>query len=559
MNLDYWLEDIEEPNTFGDEISLYVLCRMYNWHAIIYTHTKSWSTIGTVSPISAEQAHTYCDVHLLHMGCGVFGNLKRKPLNTTHVSKIGNPKLHVFIDKRRKQVPPEDLSLPRNETLEDDCVSGYPSYETDKDYCAHNENTRGCTLVQSDTETDVNSSSMHINNVWSEEEQSSFTDDENLIVAPEIQVATIMPLEHVADSTSATCPVHGKQNVSDPVTTDGNELLSLQDTVKTYLLSSEYPHNITLEMINRFCSVPLKRLLVKITEPERLKPIPDILIKDCIIKLCRLTVVNTPEDQLDVTSSDDTPELDEPVVQKTEDHIMTNGNNVTSTSTRPKRNGTQIKSYVESTSEEDATNTTLTSPRPKRKITTLRSPSASRIAAQKSKKDNIKPLILTISSPPMTRSQTCNTVYVPPKLRPRNTKEKRKDNKTKVKSATPAKPTPKLTPTTGNPKGDLDIKFKGLSKYKKPRKFTCKECEKSFTSQALLNAHHVQEHKPVKCPDCIKIFITPSTLARHSYIHKPLKYCCDHCPEKYALEKCPGQTFNKSPQISHVHMSPQKL
>ena len=57
MKLDDWLEDIGEPNTFGDEISLYVICRMYNRHAIIYTRTKSWSTIGTVSPIPANLAH----------------------------------------------------------------------------------------------------------------------------------------------------------------------------------------------------------------------------------------------------------------------------------------------------------------------------------------------------------------------------------------------------------------------------------------------------------------------------------------------------------------------
>ena len=134
----------------------------------------------------------------------------------------------------------------------------------------------------------------------------------------------------------------------------------------------------------------------------------------------------------------------------------------------------------------------------------------------------------------MTRSRTAKAAYIPPKLRPRNTKEKRKITKPKGKSATPAKPEPNAN--TYDHKGDLDIKFKGLPKYKKPRKFTCKECDKGFSSQASLNAHHIQDHQPVKCPDCVKVFATPSTLARHSYIHRPLKYCCDHCPEKYAFQ-----------------------
>ena len=546
MKLDDWLEDIGEPNTFGDEISLYVLCRMYNRHAIIYTHTKSWSTIGTVSLIPADRAHNYCDVHLLHMGCGVFGKLTKKPLNTTQMLEFGNPKLHVFIDKRRKRVAPEDLSLPR-ETLGDYCENdGYLSYESDNDHCVHNENTHGCTLVQSDTETDVSSSSMHMNNVWSEEEQSSFTDAEDQSVVPEVQVATITPIEHVADTSNGVCPVHGTQNIFDTNMTDGNDIPNLQDIVKTYLLSGEYPHDITLEIINRFCAVPLKRLVIKITEPERLKPAPDTQIKNCTIKLQRLRVVTTQEDQPGVTSSDDTPEVDEPVVQNTEtvhkDPVVTDGNNVTdntldqnsSTSARPKRNGTQIKSYVEPTSDEDDTKAILTSPRPKRKTVTLRSPSASRMAAQKSKKNNIKPTIKTAPSPPMTRSRTSKVAYIPPKLRPRNTKEKHKITKSKEKSATPAKPEP--IATTDDQKGDLDIKFKGLPKYKKPQKFTCKECDKGFSSQALLNAHHIQDHQPVKCPDCIKVFATPSTLARHSYIHRPLKYCCDHCLEKYAFQ-----------------------
>ena len=548
MKLDDWLEDIGEPNTFGDEISLYVLCRMYNRHAIIYTRTKSWSTIGTVSPIPANLAHNYCDVHLLHMGCGVFGKLTRKPMNTTQMLKFGNPKLHVFIDKRRKfAAAPEDLSLPRD-SIGDSCViDEYLSYESDNDHCPHKENTHGGTLVQSDTETDVSSSSMHMNNVWSEEEQSSFTDAEDQVVIPEVQVATIKPIEQVIDTSNGVCPVHGTQNVFDTDMTDGNEMPNLQDIVKTYLLSEDYPQDITLEMINRFCAVPLKRLVIKIIEPEQLKPVPDIQIKNCTIKLRRLQVDATQEEQPGVNSSDDdTPEIEEHVVQKTENSYVetavTDGNKVnayspptnTSSSNRPKRNGTQIKSYVESNSDEDAIKPILPSPKPKRKTVTLRSPSASRIAAQKSKKNNIKPIVTTSPTPPMTRSRTAKVAYIPPKLRPRNTKEKRKITKIKGKSATPAKPEP--TANADDHRGDLDIKFKGLPKYKKPRKFTCKECENGFTSQASLNAHHIQDHQPVKCPDCVKVFATPSTLARHSYIHRPLKYCCEHCPEKYAFQ-----------------------
>ena len=387
---------------------------------------------------------------------------------------------------------------------------------------------------------------MHMNNVWSEEEQSSFTDLEDQTIPTTKQVAAITPVEHVADNTTDVCPIHGLQNVFDTIMTDGNEVNSLQDTVKTFLLSSDYPHDISLEMINRFCSVPLRRIVVKITEPEWLKPTPVSLTKECIVKLNRLIVEPAPEDILDTTSSgDDSEQSDNPAVQNTTEPIMTDGNSFVpetpplndDNSSRPRRNGTQIKSYVETSSDEDSPPAPLTPPKPKKKIINLSSSSASQIAAQKPKKNTIKPAIATKTTPPMTRSRTAKIAYIPPKLRPRNTKDKHKTVKAKARSAKPATPpAPKPTTSTVDQKGDLDIKFKGLPKHKKLRKFTCKEYNKSFTSKALLNAHQIQDHQPVNCPNCTKVFSTPSTLARHSYIHKVLKYCCDHCPERYAFQ-----------------------
>ena len=109
ITLDYWIEDMGELNTFGDEISLYALCRMYNQHSIIYTCTKSWSTMGTVIPVTSETAHNNCDIHLLHMGCGVFEKLTMKPLNMSHKVEFGHLKIHMFIDKRKKAVLPDNL------------------------------------------------------------------------------------------------------------------------------------------------------------------------------------------------------------------------------------------------------------------------------------------------------------------------------------------------------------------------------------------------------------------------------------------------------------------
>ena len=117
---------------------------------------------------------------------------------------------------------------------------------------------------------------MHMNNVWSEEEQSSFSDLDIQPTLDTIKIATVTPVEKTADDTQNVCPVHGLQNVFDANMIDGNDsVISLQAIVKTYLLSSEYPHDISLDMINRFCSAPLKRLVVKIAvlEPGKTAPL----------------------------------------------------------------------------------------------------------------------------------------------------------------------------------------------------------------------------------------------------------------------------------------------
>ena len=96
------------------------------------------------------------------------------------------------------------------------------------------------------------------------------------------------------------CPIHGNaldiihdvnvRNITNPVMNRINEeVTSLCDIVKTYLLSPDYPHDIDLPMIDRFCSVPIKLLQVKLMphnhERQNPKTIKQLApqIKDCSI------------------------------------------------------------------------------------------------------------------------------------------------------------------------------------------------------------------------------------------------------------------------------------
>ena len=86
-------------------------------------------------------------------------------------------------------------------------------------------------------------------------------------------------------------------------------------------------------------------------------------------------------------------------------------------------------------------------------------------------------------------------------------------------------------------KGEFNSEFHGLELCKKPRKFTCSSCSVQKDSLAKINKHYMLKHPPVTCQTCSKAFNTPSSLARHKYIHGNLQYKCnkDGCNKIFAF------------------------
>ena len=78
-NLEFnkWLENMQKSTTHGDDIALYILCRMFNKHAFVHNTMYSWSTM----PYRREDSHAdivaKCDLELVFLKCWAFGEVKK--------------------------------------------------------------------------------------------------------------------------------------------------------------------------------------------------------------------------------------------------------------------------------------------------------------------------------------------------------------------------------------------------------------------------------------------------------------------------------------------------
>ena len=146
---------------------------MYDRHAMVYTRTKAWSTMALTEPSHYLNAMAKCDIHLLHMGRGIYGRLKRKPLVAPPKNLVSHPKIHVNIDKRRKAPKVEDLSCHDRMRQENWCEGEeYLDYESDDSHCDHTTKDQTCTKLHSDTETDSSLASLIVQTNWSENQMS---------------------------------------------------------------------------------------------------------------------------------------------------------------------------------------------------------------------------------------------------------------------------------------------------------------------------------------------------------------------------------------------------
>ena len=74
--LQAWFNNMADECTPGDELTLYILACMYQRHVYVFTQMFWWTTLLYTVPVSEKELMAQCDVVLVYIWDGVFGELE---------------------------------------------------------------------------------------------------------------------------------------------------------------------------------------------------------------------------------------------------------------------------------------------------------------------------------------------------------------------------------------------------------------------------------------------------------------------------------------------------
>ena len=83
-----WINEMAKEQTPGDEIALYILSRMYRKHAFLYTQMFWWTTLLYTWPVQEKEIMNKCEVVLVYMKPGAFGELQKIRPPTATITKV---------------------------------------------------------------------------------------------------------------------------------------------------------------------------------------------------------------------------------------------------------------------------------------------------------------------------------------------------------------------------------------------------------------------------------------------------------------------------------------
>ena len=79
QHLQMWIVIMMHEKNAGDELALFLLCKLYNRHAVIYNSAKAWCTIDQTQLKSNSKLDLLCDIVLVYRNNGFCEATKINP------------------------------------------------------------------------------------------------------------------------------------------------------------------------------------------------------------------------------------------------------------------------------------------------------------------------------------------------------------------------------------------------------------------------------------------------------------------------------------------------
>ena len=153
--LSEWCNIMHAVTTPADELAIFALSRLYRQHSIVYTKDKTWSTIGTSTPMNEKDVYYQCDLKFILMGKGHYVQLIKKPLVSMPVVPL-QPMENVYESGYYEDVAgTENMTntnvVPATSSIEQSSKKdNTPATTTDNSqYCA----VHGCEVTNTKTDT----------------------------------------------------------------------------------------------------------------------------------------------------------------------------------------------------------------------------------------------------------------------------------------------------------------------------------------------------------------------------------------------------------------------
>ena len=570
ITLRVWLDKMADEHTPGDELTLYVLARMYRRHVYVYTQMFWWTTLLYTLPVTEQELLSQCEVVLVYVKDGIYGELdrirspakKRTHAVTTQVQSEVASSLET--DNRSNEPTPAKVS-----GLTNPDITGSTCTETTNDptEIVTTESAGQPQGVADDLTIPSRSQAAKNPNLDYVITENAELNEDTHPKAPIVEATgrPKMPLPGIGVFLNKTCTIplircdfdtikttvesreEGVEHDNSQNNQDFNNPPPSVDPVSPTLRTSACKRTVIdyKKFLEEFTDLPPSPPKRKREVDLKRRPSKSRMAAEKYRKADFTTKPsNVPKL---VRRRDSTPKITPGTSTDTNKNVSTKQETITKPATTQE---------TEDVIEALLLLGTMGMPPPLPENDGADNEALMPIGVNLMTDDNIgtdtnavPPIIST--DPP--KAGTVLGVAVKKDIggEPSDTQDqelKQTDTNAQKEGSQPKPPAKEDDDNKSNKKKTFVTRQFGLKRrYRPRRKFKCEKCAQELETIRDYNQHYLDNHPPTPCPYCPRLFISPRTMAKHRYSHAETMYECETCGQ--------GFTF-RSQYLSHrkVHL-----